>query len=132
MNPKKTLLQILIEELPKRGGWPLVSAGCRQFPDGEIVFNNVDGSPDFYAELASDVDQSWEMTKTPHITREQYALAVHAQQKICPTLGAECRGCPDCPGGSSTGLTSGDITNEAAHEELEADDLNECIGQQSV
>lgn len=52
--------------------------------------------------------------------------------KACPTLGAECLGCPDCPGASSTGMTSGDITNEAAREELEADDLNECIGQHSV
>lgn len=39
--------------------------------------------------------------------------------KPCPTMGSECRGCPDCPGASSTGLKSGDITNEAARKELE-------------
>lgn len=39
--------------------------------------------------------------------------------KPCPTMGSKCRGCPDCPGASSTGLKSGDITNEAARKELE-------------
>lgn len=39
--------------------------------------------------------------------------------KPCSTMGCECRGCPDCPGASSTGLKSGDITNEAARKELE-------------
>lgn len=40
--------------------------------------------------------------------------------KPCPVMGSECRGCPDCPGASSTGIKSGDITNEAAREELAA------------
>ena len=42
--------------------------------------------------------------------------------KPCSAMGGECRGCPDCPGASSTGLKSGDITNEAAREELELRD----------
>lgn len=40
--------------------------------------------------------------------------------KPCPTIGSECRGCPDCPAASSTGLKSGDITNKSAHQELES------------
>lgn len=39
--------------------------------------------------------------------------------KLCPTIGSECLGCPDCPGATSTGLNSGDITNESARQELE-------------
>ena len=50
-------------------------------------------------------------------------------KRTCPTLGHECRGCPDCPGASSTGLTSGDITNEAAREEVEAFGLSWFAGK---
>jgi len=39
--------------------------------------------------------------------------------KPCPPIGGECRGCPDCLGATSTGLNSGDITNESARQELE-------------
>lgn len=49
-------------------------------------------------------------------------------KQTCPTLGAECLGCPDCPGASSTGLTSGDITNEDAREELEAWEISGHVG----
>lgn len=45
--------------------------------------------------------------------------------KPCQTMGIECRGCPDCPGASSTGLKSGDITNESARQELDALDESE-------
>lgn len=49
-------------------------------------------------------------------------------KQACPTLGPECRGCPDCPGASSTGLTSGDITNEAVREELNAWEISSHVG----
>lgn len=39
--------------------------------------------------------------------------------KPFPTIGSECLGCPDCPGATSTGLKSGDITNESARRELD-------------
>lgn len=42
------------------------------------------------------------------------------EPRPCPTIGSECRGCPDCPGANSTGLNSGDITNESARQELES------------
>lgn len=68
-------------------------------------------------------------------------IALRQRVPVCPTFGAGCGGCPDCPGASSTGILSGDITNDAVRQELEimgdkrADDnrlesdLNACIGQ---
>jgi hypothetical protein len=40
--------------------------------------------------------------------------------KPCQTMGSDCRGCPDCHGASSTGLKSGDVTNEAERKEIES------------
>lgn len=72
----KTLLQILIEELPKNGGWPEGSPSCRQFPDGEICFKSVSREHDIFTDLACDVELSWRFTHEPHVTREQYDAAM--------------------------------------------------------
>lgn len=74
----KTLLQILIEELPNRGGWPEYSTGCRQYPDGDIVFRGVGVEFNFRAELANDVELVWRATTELHITRDQYEAALAA------------------------------------------------------
>ncbi len=47
-------------------------------------------------------------------------MATNSELKPCPTIGSKCRGCPDCPCASSTGFKSGEITNEAARQELES------------
>lgn len=73
------LIDILVRELPKRGGWPIESNGCRQFPDGEVCFSNVGKKPDFYTECATDVDLVWRKTVTPHVSREQYKAALAAK-----------------------------------------------------
>lgn len=90
------LIDILVRELPKRGGWPIESNGCRQFPDGEVCFSNVGKKPDFYTECATDVDLVWRKTVTPHVSREQYEAALAASQKVewdgvgLPPVGCEC------------------------------------------
>lgn len=75
------LIDILVRELPKRGGWPIESNGCRQFPDGEVCFSNVGKKPDFYTECATDVDLVWRKTVTPHVSREQYEAALAAKNE---------------------------------------------------
>lgn len=73
------LIDILVRELPKRGGWPIESNGCRQFPDGEVFFSNVGKKPDFYTECATDVDLVWRKTVTTHVSREQYEAELAAK-----------------------------------------------------
>ena len=75
------LIDILVRELPKRGGWPIESNGCRQFPDGEVCFSNVGKKPDFYTECATDVDLVWIETVTHHVSREQYEAALAAKNE---------------------------------------------------
>ena len=75
------LIDILVRELPKRGGWPIDSNGCRQFPDGEVCFSNVGKKPDFYTECATDVDLVWRKTVTHHVSREQYEAALAAKNE---------------------------------------------------
>lgn len=85
------LIDILVEELPKRGGWPIESNGCRQFPDGEVCFSNVGKKPDFYTECATDVDLVLRKTVTPHVSREQYEAALAAKNDGWIELGGgEC------------------------------------------
>lgn len=89
------LIDILVRELPERGGWPDGSNACRQFPDGEICFNHVSREPDFYAELSDDVDLVWRATKSPHVTKEQYEAALAASKQEwngegLPPVGCEC------------------------------------------
>lgn len=88
------LIDILVEELPKRGGWPEGVARLAQDPDGDIqMLSNRhaylvsvgwtgDGRKDFYGQyaarklepLASDYD-------TAIITREQYEAALAAKNE---------------------------------------------------
>ncbi|MHB3890066.1 hypothetical protein ACYBYO_25965, partial [Klebsiella pneumoniae] len=62
---------------------------------------------------------------TAIIAREQYEAALAEKEhplpwdeknKPCPTLGAECRGCPDC--GRRVSCTSDDITDDAVRAEI--------------
>lgn len=87
----KTLLQILVQELPKRGGWPETASTATQDSDGEICFSSGgkheycitswkggkwtgDG---FMAEHAIDYEISI-------ITREQYEAALAASKELRP------------------------------------------------
>lgn len=78
------LIDILVEELPKRGGWMegVEHAWCD--PDGEIRFRNGGCKPDFYPETDVDIefrvpDASYEDDSRYIITREQYEAALAAK-----------------------------------------------------
>lgn len=80
------LIDILVEELPKRGGWMegVEHAWCD--PDGEIRFRNGGCKPDFYPETDVDIefrvpDASYEDDSRYIITREQYEAALAASKR---------------------------------------------------
>lgn len=146
MNTSKTLLAILVEKLQKNGGWPKFDREMQvvQDYDGEVKFHFIghtlefernnpgtwgsntpkawleDFAPqsNFFADLSSDY-------ATAIVTSEQYEAALAEKEhplpwdeknKPCPTLGAECRGCPDC--GRRVSCTSDDITDDAVRAEM--------------
>lgn len=93
MNTSKTLLQILVEELPKRGGFPIRSTKSVQDADGEIKFHAGGYSLVFEKNRpgiwGSDTTNAWpDYTQkftpdslsidyaTAIITREQYEIAL--------------------------------------------------------
>lgn len=130
------LIDILVEELPKRGGWPK-SANCIT-QDGDLKVEPAYCHPsvakcddDGFWFLDSsriggfEVDTLASDYTTAIITREQYEAALAEKEhplpwdeknKPCPTLGAECRGCPDC--GRRVSCTSDDITDDAVRAEM--------------
>lgn len=130
------LIDILVEELPKRGGWPK-SANCIT-QDGDLKVEPAYCHPsvakcgdDGFWFLDSsriggfEVDTLASDYTTAIITREQYEAALAEKEhplpwdeknKPCPTLGAECRGCPDC--GRRVSCTSDDITDNAVRAEM--------------
>lgn len=73
---EKTLLEILLEELPKRGGWPEGASGCKQFYDGEICFAGVGKDVDFHVDTMSS-DRTPCLDFKFQVTREQYEQAVN-------------------------------------------------------
>lgn len=136
MNTSKTLLAILVKELPKRGGWPADASRIVQDGDGEaksvatcadVEFPNVVGiwyrsGGNTAAIGILPLADDWQVAI---ITREQYEAALAEKEhplpwdeksKPCPTLGAECRGCPDC--GRRVSCTSDDITDDAVRAEM--------------
>ncbi|WP_406549356.1 hypothetical protein ACETRY_10960 [Cronobacter malonaticus] len=95
------LIDLLVQELPKRGGWPegVYHAWCD--PDGEIRFRNGNRKPDFYPE--SEVDIQYRVPNSSHeddplyiVTPEQYEAALAAAQEPVwdgeglPPVGCEC------------------------------------------
>lgn len=116
-------IDLLVQELPALGGWPdgAVEAGflCS---DDTLFFVNKDGDcPSGWSiNMNHEVEDSW-----IEVTREQYEAALAEKEhplpwdeknKPCPTLGAECRGCPDC--GRRVSCTSDDITDDAVRTEM--------------
>ncbi|EOV9704464.1 hypothetical protein ACN5L6_003472 [Cronobacter dublinensis] len=95
------LIDLLVQELPKHGGWPegVYHAWCD--PDGEIRFRNGNCKPDFYPE--SEVDIQYRVPNSSHeddplyiVTPEQYEAALAAAQQPVwdgegfPPVGCEC------------------------------------------
>lgn len=84
--------------------------------------NSSNGHADVTIKRYDTVADDW---ATAIITREQYESALAEKEhplpwdkknKPCPTLGAECRGCPDC--GRRVSCTSDDITDDAVRAEM--------------
>lgn len=78
------LIDILVEELPKRGGWPDGADHAWCDPDGEIRFRNGGCEPDFYPESDVDIEcrvpnPYYEDESRYIITRDQYEAALAAK-----------------------------------------------------
>lgn len=90
------LIDLLVQELPKRGGWPRGEKYAWCDDDGEIRFNNALG--DFYPTKEVDrTDRSHGIgCATIRISREQYEAAFAASKKVewdgngLPPVGCEC------------------------------------------
>lgn len=137
------LIDILVEELPKRDGWPEKASHAVYAKRFSRVCFTVGGAPAITGDDVSifeddgaghgvfwlpgallDCEEPIDYA-TAIITREQYEAALAEKEhplpwdeknKPCPTLGAECRGCPDC--GRRVSCTSDDITDDAVRAEM--------------
>ncbi|WP_105546182.1 hypothetical protein [Cronobacter sakazakii] len=106
------LIDLLVQELPKRGGWPGHAKHVWCDPDGEIRFREGGCKPDFYPESEVDVESripSMRQEDDPHyiVTREQYEAALAASQRCVhewipsegrTSSGVLCRKCGDYDG----------------------------------
>lgn len=116
-------IDLLVQELPALGGFPegAVEAGflCNT---GTLYFVNKEGNcpSEWRISMNYEVEDGW-----VEVTREQYEAALAEKEhplpwdekkKPCPTLGAECRGYPDC--GRRVSCTSDDITDDAVRAEI--------------
>ncbi|HID4130816.1 TPA: hypothetical protein ACXE8V_001117 [Pluralibacter gergoviae] len=85
-----TLLEILVKELPGKGGWPAGTDRAIQTEDTYIRFPDVGSYYDFLPNFTA-TDQ-----KTAIITREQYEAALAESKKVAwdgdglPPVGCEC------------------------------------------
>lgn len=89
-----TLLELLVKELPGRGGWPDgATIAWQSGIDGEIYFCGDEGSRVKYSKLR--LGWSSDLGFEAGVTREQYEAAIAAQQPVwngegLPPVGCEC------------------------------------------
>lgn len=89
MNTQKTLLAILVEDLPNRGGWPEGAVCATQDEDGEVFFSE-GATPEFGLSAWHDGDwcgnEFYTITAidyaTAIITRDQYEAALAASKAV--------------------------------------------------
>lgn len=136
-------IDVLVEELPKRGGWPEKASHAVYAKRFSRVCFTVGGAPAITGDDVSifeddgaghgvfwlpgallDCEEPIDYA-TAIITREQYEAALAEKEhplpwgeknKPCPTIGAECRGFPDC--GRRASCASDDITDDAVRAEM--------------
>lgn len=99
------LIDLLVQELPKRGGWPDGAVVAAQDNDGQLLFSSTDGIK--WNGYSQWVDGCWigelpwinstaDDCETSVITRDQYETALAASQKPAwnggglPPVGCEC------------------------------------------
>lgn len=108
------LIDLLVQELPKRGGWPVGAAICERYlHKGNIDFYDEEGNwPEDCGKkygygFASAIIQHKEPCASPTtevVTREQYEAALAASQQPAwngeglPPVGVTCE---HCPGGTT-------------------------------
>lgn len=76
------LIDLLVKELPKRGGWPEFASICWCDPDGEIRFDD-DTDRDFYPspDFVNKDDRAWRVGNASNVvTRDQYDFAIAASE----------------------------------------------------
>lgn len=155
------LIDILVEELPKRGGWPEGVCEISTHASGQVFFDGRFAPRGFSLPMASD---AWNKYKHPSsytnaVTREQYEAALAAKNDgwiewgggECPVGASEMvdvifgnggrmsTNIADCWRWNHSG-TSSDIISYRLHQPQEAAqakaddeaDLNECIGQDAA
>lgn len=86
------LIDLLVKELPKRGGWPAFSSVCWGDPDGEIRFDN-DTVRDFYPspDFVNGDERACSIGNSSNgITRDQYESALAASEGWIEWGGGEC------------------------------------------
>lgn len=88
------LIDLLVQELPKRGGWPEGVKDISQDYDGQVWYDH-DGSVDKFPLIAEDC-RKWGSGNSNEVTRKQYEAALAASQppvwdgKGLPPVGCEC------------------------------------------
>lgn len=96
MNTQKTLLSILVEELPKRGGWPEGAVCATQDQDGEVFFSE-SATPVFGFFAWHDGD--WCGNEFHTITAIDYATAIITRDQYEAELAAKNDGWIEWAGG---------------------------------
>lgn len=91
------LIELLVQELPKRGGWPEGVAHIEMFMNGNIYFDGKIAPGTFKLPQCTD---GWKSGMPPFyhnkVTREQYEAALAASQNVewdgvgLPPVGCEC------------------------------------------
>ncbi|MDU2940004.1 MAG: hypothetical protein E7B59_12650 [Enterobacteriaceae bacterium] len=82
------LLELLVQELPKRGGWPDGVKEIEQDSDGQLI--EMDPASDYYADFGLPLCEGWGRAS---VTREQYEAAVNKpvwDGRGLPPVGVEC------------------------------------------
>ena len=87
------LIDILRQELPKRGGWPEGVSKISSHASGEVFFDGIFASLGFSLPVA---DDGWHPSKhlfdgTNAVTREEYEAATGWNGEGVPPVGTECR-----------------------------------------
>lgn len=94
------LIDLLVQELPKRGGWPNFATQVRQDKDGEVCFEP-ETRNDFYPGIMSSDSKEWaeknnKGTSDLYVTKMEYEAALEASQQPAwsgeglPPVGCEC------------------------------------------
>lgn len=90
------LIDLLVQELPKRGGWPHSVKMIRQNYHGMLFNGSEPSDPFFFAGEKFEMVDEW---RTSKVTREQYETALAAAQQSVwdgeglPPVGCECEHC---------------------------------------